>query len=129
MLTLPPPGPPPPVGPPGAPPAPPGPPGPPGVVEGEGATLDEGLVVGVVLLLGPLSPWPPQPTANTSMAVPPITATAVLAAYLIRTPLSVTADNFCTPPAAHANDIVCGILRRRCGRAQGLSSPDRKCNR
>ncbi|MCA2352420.1 hypothetical protein JF738_14905, partial [Mycobacterium intracellulare subsp. chimaera] len=52
-LPPPPPGPPPPVGPPGTlPPPPPGPPPPsPGAVEG--ATLDEGVVVGVVVLLGP----------------------------------------------------------------------------
>ncbi len=93
MLPPPPPGPPPPVGPPGTlPPPPPGPPPPPpagpppGAVDGAGATLDEGVVVvdGVVLL-GPLLP-PPHPTANTSMAEPPKSATAVLAPDLIGFP-------------------------------------------
>jgi hypothetical protein len=97
MLPPPPPGPPPPVGPPGMlPPPPPGPPPPvgppgtppppPGVVDGAGATLDEGVVVGVVPLLGALLPPPPHPTAKTSIAAPPNTATAVLASDLIRLP-------------------------------------------
>ena len=51
-------------------------------VKRAGATVDVGVVVvvdGVVLLLaGPLPP-PPQPTANTSMAAPPKSATAFLA--------------------------------------------------
>jgi hypothetical protein len=95
MLPPPPPGPPPPVGPPGMlPPPPPGPPPPvtppppppPGAVDGAGDTLDEGLVVGVVLLLGPLLPPPPHPTARTSIAAPPKSAAAVLASDLIRFP-------------------------------------------
>src|SRR5271166_4948391 len=100
MLPPPPPGPPPPVRPPGTlPPPPPGPPppvGPPGVPPPppgavDGTTLDEGVVVvdGVVLLLGPLLPPPPQPTANTSIAEPPIIATACLApAFIANPPLS-----------------------------------------
>jgi hypothetical protein len=53
----------------------------------DGATLDEvvGVVVVVVVLLGALLP-PPQPTAKTSMAAPPKTATAVRACDLIRLP-------------------------------------------
>lgn len=102
MLPAPPPGPPPPVGPPGTlPPPPPGPPvplgpgAPPGWVS-EGAAPLEGtvletvvcVVVGVVLLLGPLLSPPPQATAMTSMAPPPKTAKAVLASVLIGFPLS-----------------------------------------
>jgi hypothetical protein len=104
MLPPPPPGPPPPVGPPGMlPPPPPGPPPPvgppvPGAVDGAGATLDEGVivVVGVVLLLGPLLP-PPHPTANARMAVPPKTATAFLTPDLISIPTRVQPSAFRWP--------------------------------
>jgi hypothetical protein len=64
-------------------------------VDGAGATLDDGVVVvvdGVVLLLlGPLLP-PPHPTANTSIAVPPKSATAFLAPDLIANPHSRHSD-------------------------------------
>ena len=86
MAPLPPPGPPPPVGPPGTlpppplepppPVAPPGPP-PPGAGDGAGATLDDVVVVVVVVLLGPPLWPPPQPTANTSRAVPKNSVVAV----------------------------------------------------
>jgi hypothetical protein len=95
-LPPPPPGPPPPVGPPGTlPPPPPGPPlplGPPVSGAVDGATLDEvaGVVVVVVVLLGALLPPPPQPTAKTSMAAPPKTATADRASDLIRLPTLAT---------------------------------------
>lgn len=109
----PPPGPPLPVGPPGMPPPPPfGPPPPvgapvPGVVDGEGTTLDEGVVVvGVVLLLGALLPPPPQPTAKTSMAAPPNTANAVRASDLIRLPTLI--QSFC---CAYALVCVCKRCR------------------
>jgi hypothetical protein len=57
----------------------------------DGATLDEvaGVVVVVVVLLGALLP-PPQPTAKTSMAAPPKTATADRASDLIRLPTLAT---------------------------------------
>jgi hypothetical protein len=50
----------------------------------DGATLEyvADVVVGVVLLLGPLLP-PPHPTAETSIAAPPTTANAIRAADLI----------------------------------------------
>src|SRR6516165_6612616 len=106
MLPLPPPGPPRPVGPPGAPPPPP-----PGTVDGAGARLEEGVVVvdGVVLL-GPLLP-PPHPTANTSMAEPPRSATAVLAPDLISFPTlhsrhSYSVHLFRTQPFAGANGVL-----------------------
>ncbi len=97
-LPPPPPGPPPPVGPPGTlppppfdPPVPLGPGAPPGRVSDgaaplEGTALDivVGVVVlGVVLLLGPLLSPPPQATAMTSMAPPPNNAKAVLASVLM----------------------------------------------
>jgi hypothetical protein len=102
MLPPPPPGPPPPVGPPGTPPPPPPgppppvgppgtprppPPGPPGAVDVAGATLEEGeVVVDGVVLLGPLLP-PPHPTASTSMAATPKSATAFFAPDLIGFPI------------------------------------------
>jgi hypothetical protein len=54
----------------------------------EGTTLVdvEGVVVVVLVLLGALLPPPPQPTAKTSIAAPPKTATAVRASDLIRLP-------------------------------------------
>jgi hypothetical protein len=79
------------------------PPPPPGAVDG--ATLDVGVVVdGVVLLLaGPLLP-PPHPTANTSMAEPPKSATAFLAPDLISFPNLPSrhsyAVHFSVPPGA-----------------------------
>jgi hypothetical protein len=58
----------------------------------DGATLDEvaGVVVVVVVLLGALLPPPPQPTAKTSIAAPPKTATADRASDLIRLPILAT---------------------------------------
>ncbi len=50
---------------------------------GAGVTLDEGVVVVVVVELGDLLP-PPHPTAKTSTAAPPNSAIAVLASDFIR---------------------------------------------
>ncbi|OBI42133.1 hypothetical protein A5708_22170 [Mycobacterium colombiense] len=51
-----------------------------------GATLDDGVVVGVVVLLGPPLWPPPQATDSTSIAAPPNSATVVLGPDLIRSP-------------------------------------------
>jgi hypothetical protein len=58
-------------------------------VVGAGATLDVGLVVVEVELLGALLP-PPQATVKTSIAEPPKSATAVLAPDLILIPNPLT---------------------------------------
>jgi hypothetical protein len=65
----------------------------------DGATLDEvaGVVVVVVVLLGALLPPPPQPTAKTSMAAPPKTATADRASDLIRLPILDSPANLSPP--------------------------------
>lgn len=127
----PPPGPPPPVGPPGTPPPPPpGPPppvgpagAPPGwVSEGTaplGSVVDTDVGVvdeGVVLLLGDLSPPPPQATVRQSIAPPPKTAKAVLASVLI-SPISTLVTKMRlndagshTPISGRGNSSGCACL-------------------